>query len=100
MKRWMFVLAGGIVGLLVTPQSRAQCGSSITNTLQALEGSWTYSTDGFGPSTRPFATAGKFVARVGKDNSGFAKGLLSITQTSSSNGEITRLETDVGSYQV
>jgi len=92
-------------GVLLVPQSHAQCPVG-ANPLQTLVGSWTYSTHGSiaelssASGGTPFAAAGQFVARVGTDKSGIPVGLLSITQTSSKNGQISRLENDVGTYQI
>jgi hypothetical protein len=90
-----------IAGLLMTPWAHAQattskCPANI-NPLQLLVGTWTFSTQGFGPtSTQPFSSAGQFVARIGTDG----RGSLTITNTASRNGQITRLETDAGTYQL
>lgn len=81
-------------------QSAPGCAANITNPLQALVGTWGFSANGFAPATLPFASAGRFVASIGTDSAGNPIGRLSITNTSSQNGQITRLETDVGTYQV
>jgi len=93
------------VALFVVPDpihaqtQQSQCAAAISNPLQALVGSWAYSTKGFVPATAAFASAGQFVAAIGT-KSGSPVGVLVITQTSSANGQITRTEMDSGTYQI
>jgi hypothetical protein len=91
------------VGLLMMPaQTKAQCPTGVSP-LQLLIGTWTYSTQGFrrvGSQAVAQASAGQFTAGIGTDVVGNQIGLLSITQSSSIDGQITRLETIVGQYQV
>jgi hypothetical protein len=107
----------------------AQGATCATDPLQALVGTWTFSTQGFAPSTGsdansfsstslskaapstpPFGAAGQFVAGVSTDaeiSTDTTKnrvknkkiGVLSIVSTSASNGASTQLETD-GTYEV
>ena len=93
-------------GLLVAEQIHAQnptspgCGPNITNSIQSLLGTWIYSVEGTSPSGESFRSAGQFVASLGLNKSGLPIGLLTITNSQSQNGSITRMETDSGSYQV
>lgn len=84
----------GTVDLLQTPPST--CAATITNPLQALVGTWAFSTKGFAPSTQPLASSGQFKASI----SSAGVGVLTVTDTASRNGQITRLETDAGTFQV
>lgn len=85
-------------GLLVSP-ARAQCPTGF-NPLQALVGTWTFSTQGFA-STAPLASTGRFTASIGTDRSGTSvQGLLSITRTLNQNGLTVQQETDTGRYTV
>jgi hypothetical protein len=76
------------------------------NPLTALPGTWTFEFDGFHfPQLNQFflAAVGRFVTSIDMSPSGTNRssepiGVLSITQTSSINGKITRLETDAGRY--
>jgi hypothetical protein len=71
------------------------------NPLQVLVGTWAFVTNGFTfPPTRFLAAGGRFTATIGVDRSGAPLGILSITQTSSTNGVPVRLETDAGRYQL
>lgn len=86
-------------GLLLVSQAHAQCPAGISP-LQLFAGTWTFSTRGFvQPNTftpiggqQPFASTGRFVASMG--------GLLAITESSSNNGQVVRLATDAGSFQL
>jgi hypothetical protein len=73
-------------------------GTCSTNPLQLLTGTWTFSTDGF-IGLQPFASAGSFTASLGT-RGGNQIGILTITTTTSQNGQIVRLETDAGTYQI
>jgi hypothetical protein len=82
----------------LSPSAQAQC---VATPLQALVGTWTFSTDQLAyavtpPNTQNFlVSAGRFTASV----TGL-RGILAITATSSTDGNVTRLETDAGSFQV
>src|SRR3954453_3852899 len=91
-----------LAGVFLASPAHSQCPAGI-NPLQALVGTWTFSTFGSAPAPGPsipipppIASAGKFTASIGPSN----QGILSITNTASRNGQITRLETDAGRYQV
>lgn len=84
------------VGVLPGPGT---CGAGNFPDPLTLFGGWTFSTEGFGLSAQPFASAGRFVATRDVRNS-VPAGLLAITSTASSNGQIIRQETDAGSYQI
>jgi len=76
------------------------------NPLTALPGTWAFEFDGFHfpPATQFFlAAVGRFTTSIGISPPGTNRisepiGVLSITQTSSINGSISRLETDAGRY--
>lgn len=72
--------------------------------LQALAGTWVFSTNGFGPTnvgqTAILASAGRFVATVATDRGGNLAGVLAISATSSASGSSTRREQDAGRFQV
>jgi hypothetical protein len=91
-------IAGGTIsGTVNIVQTAPQaCAANITNPLQALAGTWSFSMDGTALSTQPFASAGRFVAGIGTDLVGNPIGLLTITNTSGS----VRQETDTGRYQI
>jgi hypothetical protein len=74
-------------------------GGCAVNPLTLLVGTWTYSTHGFAPGTEPFASAGQFTATLGT-RGGQPIGLLSVLSTASMNGQITRQETDAGTFQI
>src|SRR5438046_2142863 len=64
-------------------------------------GVWNFEMDGFNfPPTTLLASVGRFVATLGTDRSGATIGILSITQTTSIDGSIARLETDIGRFKV
>jgi len=74
------------------------------NPLTALSGSWTFELDGFqSPFFQFLASVGRFTTSIGTSPSGTNRisgpiGVLSITQTSSINGNIARGETDAGAF--
>jgi hypothetical protein len=79
---------------LFSPSATAQC---VGTPAAALTGTWTFSTSGFQfPPTLFLASAGRFTASVG----GAGRNILSITATSSIDGNTARYETDAGSFQV
>src|SRR5689334_13784988 len=92
--------------MLSWPTAFAQCPAGITNTLQLLVGKWTYSVTGVVPAlsgplaSEPFIAAGQFVASFGSDRNGNPRGVLAIAQSSNRNGQVTRLESDAGTYQI
>jgi hypothetical protein len=105
MKNWIaFTGICVIAGLLMTPLTYAdttpKCADNITNPLQALAGSWTFSIEGFDVSAQPFAAAGRFVATIARDRGGNLAGVLNALQTVSTNGQINRLATGSGRFQV
>jgi hypothetical protein len=69
--------------------------------LQALAGTWVFTTHGFSfPPTVFLASAGRFEATVGTNRNGDPTGVLTITQTASIGGGPARLEVDSGRYQL
>lgn len=72
--------------------------------LQALAGTWIFSTDGFTVLPRGdnqiLTSAGRFVATVALDRGGNLAGVLAISATSSLDGSSTRREQDAGRFQV
>jgi hypothetical protein len=105
MKGYITIAACIWCGAFVTTEAIAQvpsqCPTGI-NPLQLLVGTWTFSTEGISLTSTPFGlagpqtSAGQFVGSI----SPAGAGVLSITNTTSRNGQITRLETDAGRYQV
>jgi hypothetical protein len=88
-------------GTLILFSESSTCATNNTsNPLLTLFGTWTYSTEGFAPSAQPSASAGRFVAGIGINEAGNPVGLLTITASSSNDGQIVRLEQDVGSYTI
>jgi hypothetical protein len=88
-----------LTDVLLASQAHAQCLG--TDPLQALVGTWTFSTAGFTPGTQPFASAGRFVASIATAKAGNTQGVLSFTESFSSNtGQVTSQGTDLGRYQV
>src|SRR4051794_19162895 len=77
-------------------QTASQCPAGI-NPLELLAGTWTYSTQGFAPTTalQPFTSAGQFQSSIGTNPRvpGAQTGLLAITNSESVNGNIIRRET-------
>ena len=71
------------------------------NPLDALTGTWVFSSEGFQfPPTAFLAAAGRFIATPGLDRAGNPIGLLAITQTSARDGSTTRQEADAGRFQI
>jgi hypothetical protein len=73
--------------------------------LEALAGTWVFSTTGyanFGQLNNPrtLSAAGRFAAAVGVDRAGNPLGVLALSVTSANNSTVTRRESDVGRYQV
>jgi hypothetical protein len=100
-----FAISCFVAGLLMTSGAQALAPAcpdpSITDPLQALEGSWAFSTSGFRASDRsPLASSGLFVATIGTGSGGKTTGVLTITVTSNRNGQISRQETGAGGYTV
>lgn len=98
-----FALVCVIASLLLVPQAYAQtsCPAGITNPLQVLVETWSFQYNGWIDAPQlPLAAAGQIVASIGTDRAGNPVGRLTITQTSNQNGSITRLEKDVGTYQI
>lgn len=101
----VFSIAGLFLAPCVPAQTSPGCGSAITDPLQALAGSWTFSTRGTvfptQLSAEPFASVGSMVAAIGTNRAGIPVGLLTITKTASQNGQsLARQETDAGTFQV
>lgn len=76
------------------------CGA---NALQALAGPYVFSAQGILPFN--YAIVGRFVASVGADRNGTPIGVINVVASSVQNGvlatgSVTRLETDVGRYQI
>lgn len=89
-------------GLLVAPAMRAQSFPVCTgNPLQSFTGTWAFKESGYNfPPTQFLAAAGRFTAAVGVDRAGNPRGVLTITQTTSVDGNPARLETDAGTFQI
>ncbi|MES1257345.1 MAG: hypothetical protein ABUS51_02900 [Acidobacteriota bacterium] len=109
------LIPGTITGILAeaTSQSGFQDSYSATfssvnapstcpaNTLEALFGTWTFAAEGFVTPTQPFASAGVFTASAGVNPVAHTIiGALTITNSASRNRQITRQETDTGTFQV
>jgi len=75
---------------------RGTGGGCSTNPLAALGGTWSFSIHGFAPQFLPFASAGSFTASI----NAAGRGILTITNTSSWFGGITRQEVDAGTFQI
>jgi hypothetical protein len=88
------------VGFTVHGTASASAITCPSNPLDALTGTWTYSTEGLTGAAVPFSSSGLFLASTGAGRSGNVTGLLNITNTSSQNGLITSQEVDGGSFQV
>jgi len=102
----MLLVAWVIITHIAHAQStQPGCPAGITNPLQILAGTWTFSMNGFTSTPvsatvlPPLTSAGQFAASVGT-RAGVQIGLLNLIQTSSQNGQITRQEKDIGSYQI
>jgi hypothetical protein len=102
-----FVSSCLVAGTLVaTPahgkddKARTECPKSISNPLELLQGTWGFNTAGTRNSKeQPVASAGSFVASM-NTQAGRSNGVLTITTTTSRNGEIVELDTGTGSYEV
>jgi hypothetical protein len=86
-------------GFTVHGTAVASATSCPANPLDILNGTWTFSTEGFSLSAQPFTSAGRFVASS-SSRSGNQNGFLAITSTSSQNGLIVSQEADAGAYQI
>ena len=103
----------------MTPQTQAQtaqvvvpsvCGNpDFTSPLQALEGTWTFSFKGFALSGKreksdgisfPYAAAGVFTASIASSTATGRTGVLNITATVNSNGNVASQEQRDGTYTV
>ncbi len=99
MKRFVTITAICILADLLSPQAHAQCVPG-TDPLQVLVGRWVFNAKGFASSLAPIVSPGQFAATIATDQAGNKTGVLSITRTLNQNGQITRLETDAGRYQI
>lgn len=98
MKNWVtFLCFWVITGVPLARQTYAQ---SAPACLEALVGTWTFSTHGYSPLMQPFSSSGRFVASIGTDGAGNPTGRLAITETISTGGQISRLNNYAGTYQV
>lgn len=97
------VMAGLLMSAATQAQTPAACPTGV-NPLQVLVGTWTFTSNGFtqsapGSSSTPFASIGRFSAMV-VTRSGQQVGVLTVLRTANNNGQVSRLESDAGSYQV
>ena len=71
------------------------------NQLETLFGSWTFVTNGFITPTQPFASAGVFTATAGTSKiNNSVVGALVISNSASRNRQVTRQETDTGTFEI
>jgi hypothetical protein len=81
--------------------AEAQTSTCVGNPLLALTGTWVFSVQGFtGPATNALGAAGRFTATIDTDQNGDQVGVLKITQSSGIGDQSTRLESDIGAFQI
>jgi len=102
MKRRLTIAAFCLfVPAFLAPQARGQCPPGNTNPLQVFTGVWTFKAQGFNlPPFHFLAAAGRFSATVGTNQAGAPVGILAITESTSVDGNPTRLDTETGRFQV
>jgi hypothetical protein len=102
--------------MLMSPHAQAQCP---VVPLSTIAGTWVFSTDGFSAQAERerlpapvevgylelgasllLSSGGRFTAAVGADTAGNPLGILTITQTTAISASVTRLEANIGRYQL
>ena len=97
MKRSILAATVLLAAAAFSPSAQAQCPVPGAP-LQALVGTWAFSTHGFQqPAFEFLAAAGRFTASISPTT---GRGVLTVTTTSSIGGSIVRQEVDAGNFQV